>query len=368
MEKKDVILRNSRAEQYLCAAKKNFIEENGILSESHSKTVICHFSDLHGDWKRFEHILTMIEYFKPVFAIHTGDLVCWDSNDEWEEFFNRINECDIPVYNCLGNHETFRGQEVLKNEYLHDRYIKPLKNINTTGKGYYYTDFTEQKIRLIVLNDYENDAVETYNDRKYELMQEQCSWLAKVLKDCEEKELGVIIAAHEADEAVIPGSNGKGFCQRAEPHPWGVPMPNNSCNIAADLVDAFQNGKVLKREYVWKKSGNKVKIECEFTKKSEFICWMNGHRHGDYIGYLPSYPNQLSLGMTCSGCFPEGYHNIGDEISDLPRIPDTISEDAINFYVLDRKSKTVSVVRMGAYVNDLFEERLAAKFSYGVKN
>lgn len=95
---------------------------------------------------------------------------------------------------------------------------------------------------------------------------------------------------------------------------------------------------------------------------------MNGHRHGDYIGYLPSYPNQLSLGMTCSGCFPEGYHNIGDEISDLPRIPDTISEDAINFYVLDRKSKTVSVVRMGAYVNDLFEERLAAKFSYGVKN
>lgn len=86
MEKKDVILRNSRAEQYLCAAKKNFIEENGILSESHSKTVICHFSDLHGDWKRFENILTMIEYFKPDFAIHTGDLVCWDSNDEWEEF------------------------------------------------------------------------------------------------------------------------------------------------------------------------------------------------------------------------------------------------------------------------------------------
>ena len=67
MEKKDVILRNSRSEQYLCSAKKNFIEENGILSESHSKTVICHFSDLHGDWKRFENF-NIFEINEALFA------------------------------------------------------------------------------------------------------------------------------------------------------------------------------------------------------------------------------------------------------------------------------------------------------------
>ena len=107
-----------------------------------------------------------------------------------------------------------------------------------------------------MLNDYENDAVEKYNERTYELMQEQCSWLAEVLKDCEEKELSVIIAAHEADESVIPGSNGKGFCQRTEPYPWSLPVPID-CHIAQNakfvfldrhLIDPRKTKSVIKRK------------------------------------------------------------------------------------------------------------------------
>lgn len=360
----NVILRNSRAEQYLCAAKKNFIVKDGALSESYSKTVICHFSDLHGDWKRFDNVLDMIDYYKPVFAVHTGDLVCWDSNDEWEYFFEKTVNINIPVYNCIGNHETFRGEEVLTNEFLHNRYIKPLKNIHSLGKGYYYTDFEEHNIRMIVLNVYENEKTSDRTMRdKYEISRQQCEWLIDVLKDCEKKDMGVIIAAHEADEPVTPGSNNYGFCQRVEPHPWGK-GESHSCNIIADIVDAFKNGKKFDKKYEWKFSGNTFDIHCEFEKKSEFICYINGHRHGDYIGYLPSYPEQLSLGMTCSGCFPEGYHNIGDEVSDLTRIPETVSEDAVNFYVLDRQKRTVSVIRIGASVNDMLEERISAKFNY----
>lgn len=358
----EVIMRNNRAEQYLCAARKNFIEKNGFLSETNSKTVICHFSDLHADWKRFDNVIEMIQYYKPDFAIHTGDLVCWDSSSETEVFYRKIADLEIPVYNCLGNHETFIKEDVLKNEYLHDRYIKPLKNIVTKGKGYYYTDFMKLNIRLIVLNNYENDNWKNYNDRTYEVMQEQCEWLIEVLKDSEKKKLGIIIASHEADEPVKPGSNNLGFCQRTEPCPWGIPSPH--CHIIADIVNAYKKGESLKRSYKWEKSGNVVDIDCFFKEKNEFICYMNGHRHADYIGYLPSYAEQLSLGIPCSGCFPEGYHNIGDEISDLPRIPGTISEDVVNFYVLDREKRTISVVRMGASVNDLFEERIAAKFNY----
>lgn len=363
MKNKDVILRNSRAEQYLCAARKNFIKRNGVISESVSKTVICHFSDLHSDWRCMDNIIDMLEYYKPDFAVHTGDLVCWDCQGSTDEFYDKIRDIDTPVYSCLGNHDTFAGTETLKNEVIHDRFIKPLKNINTTGKGYYYTDFEKQNIRLIALNDYENDTWENFGGREYEILQEQCEWFISVLKECENDGMGVIIISHESDEVIPAGNNSMGFCQRYEPYPWGIPKPR-TFTMLADIVDAFQNGKALKREYVWENSGNIVKVDCEFTKKSEFICWMNGHRHGDYIGYLPSYPGQLSLGMPCSGCFPENYHNIGDEISDLPRIPGTVSEDAVNFYVLDREKKTISVVRMGANVNDLFEERIAAKFFY----
>lgn len=169
------------------------------------------------------------------------------------------------------------------------------------------------------------------------------------------------IAAHEGDDPVNPASNNQGFCQRFKPCPWG--MPKDRCHIIADIVDAFKKGKRLERQYTVN-SGKTVDISCEFEKQSEFICYLNGHRHGDYVGYLPSYQDQLSLGVTCAGCFPEGYHNIGEETSDLPRIPETVTEDAVNFYVLDRERRTVSVIRMGASVNDLFEERIAAKYNY----
>jgi hypothetical protein len=68
--------------------------------------------------------------------------------------------------------------------------------------------------------------------------------------------------------------------------------------------------------------------------------------------------------MTCSGCFPPNYHNIGDECSDLPRIPGTISEDAVNFYVIDRENKKISIIRVGATVNDLMEKRVVLTLPY----
>ena len=108
-------------------------------------------------------------------------------------------------------------------------------------------------------------------------------------------------------------------------------------------------------------------MDCTFEKASEFICYLNGHLHGDYIGYLPTHPKQLSCGMTCSGCHPADYHNIGDEVSDLPRIPHTVSEDAVNFYVIDREKKELTVVRVGASVNDQLQQRLAERYSYGTE-
>lgn len=359
----NVILRNSLAEQYLCAARKKFYLREGILSESSSKLLFCHFSDLHGDWKRLDNLLEMIREYCPEFAIHTGDLVCWDSQDASDPFFEAVGKVDIPVYNCIGNHETFRGEDVLSNEYLHHRYIAPTPNIHSIEKGYYYADIPGRNLRLIVLNVYENDQVEHHNDRHFEVKQEQCDWLVAVLKDCEAKGLDVMIASHEIDDPVQPGSNHNGFCQRFEPHPWGPPY-HVECHVVSDIVDAFQNGRSIKKDYQWQESGNRIHIDCTFSKRSTFICYLNGHRHGDYIGYLPNYPGQLSMGITCCGCFPERYHNIGDEVSDLPRIPETISEDAVNFCVLDQQKREITVVRVGACVNDLLESRISARYTY----
>jgi len=357
---KDVILRNVRAEQYICAAKKNFIMRNApdCLSESTSKLVIGHITDLHGDYERFENAMSVFEHLKPDFVVHTGDLVKWNMDDDYSFFYDRIQKSPIPVYNCVGNHDTFKKSGNLSASEMDTELVKPIRNIiNSDGEGYYYVDFPEKEIRLIVLNDYQGG-----ND-KCAILQSQCEWMIEVLIDSVEKNLGVILASHENKEDVSGGANDKGFCQRYSVYPWGTPMPKPL--VIADIIDAFRNGKSLCKQYTWwYGSGAEVEINCQFDKKGDFICYLCGHRHGDFIGYLPSYPDQLSVTMTCSGCFPPDYHNIGEEASDLPRIPQTASEDAINFYVIDRKKKTLTAVRYGACVNDLFEERLVAEYEY----
>lgn len=349
------------AEDYICAARKKFREED-VLSDSCSKMLIGHFSDIHGDIKRFENAIEYFKKYHPDFVIHTGDMVVWNSEDNVDWFFDGIGTLPMPAYNCIGNHETFDNSHPLTNEELHKKYIERLGNITNDRKnGYYYADFEKYKLRLIVLNDYDLYLDDWRERNKYAITQKQCDWLIDTLKDAEEKELGIIIAAHESDEYVLPNSNDKGFCQKFEPHPWGFAEKREY--IVADIVDAFMYGKQLKNRYRLR-NGDFVEVDCKFNKNSEFICYLSGHRHGDYIGYLPSYPNQLSMCMTCSGCFPEGYHNIGEEISDLPRIPDTTSEDALNFYCIDREKREISVVRVGACVNNEFNMRVAAIYSY----
>lgn len=360
---KNVIYRNAMAEQYICAARKKFICDNEI-SGSDSKLFIGHISDIHGDNKRFENALTLFEYYKPDFVIHTGDTVKWNNSDDMSFFLKGVQSLSVPMYNCIGNHDTFDNNGGNTNKYLHKKIIAPLPNINSNCEegGYYYVDFESKKIRLIVLNNYEYECPEPSIRDKYAVLQKQCDWLVNKLKEAAEKEYGVIIASHEEDEPIPAAANESGFCQRFAPCPWGI--GKEKPHIVSDIVNAFQKGTELKKEYRYEQINKKVQIECKFDKKGEFICYLSGHRHGDYAGYLESYPNQLSLCITCSGCFPAGYHNIGEEVSDLPRIPETVTEDVINFYIIDREEKTLTVVRAGACVNDEFKTRLTATFKY----
>ena len=371
MEKiSDVILRNSRAEQYLCAAKKNFIMEH-TSSESSSRLVICHFSDMHGDVERFRNVLEMIEYYRPAFAVHTGDLVPWNTSDDYRYFYDMTASSEIPVYNTIGNHDTFHDaavktdqhqNDINTNRELYDMFVSPLKGITCSGTPYYYVDFEKEKLRMIALSPYDNECEEYCVRDKYAVLQRQADWLIETLESAQEQGYGVIIAAHEIAEPVKAGDNNYGFCQRYSP--WGTPENNPHTQVVEDIVDAFLCGGEVKGNYGYPNVEETVTVDYKFKKGGEFICYLAGHRHGDYAGYLPKHPKQLCLWMTCSCCFPAGRYNFGEEASDLPRIPGTVSEDAVNFCVIDRKRRTVTIIRMGASVNDLLEERIAARFRY----
>lgn len=369
----NVVIRNSEAETLICAARKNFIQGHTV-SESSSKTFICHFSDIHGDWERLNHILELLEYYKPDFAIHTGDLVTWNSADNTDYFFHKTNVSSVPVFNSIGNHETFGANGLHAggphtNEYLHERYISPLKNIHTNAhKGWYYTDFPSRKLRLIVLNPYEYFSEADYQLRgKCFFLQEQCDWFISTLQEAAWKEYAVMVASHEFAEEIPAAANNWGFCQRFSPYPWGMPRKRPAHYIIEDIVEAFRLGTALDCEFSYELIQQKIAIHCCFEKKGEFICYLAGHRHGDYVGYLPSHPSQLSITMTCSGCFPPKYHNIGEELSDLPRIPRTICEDAVNFYIIDQTAGKISIIRIGASMNDQMQVRRFLALPYLIK-
>ncbi len=361
----DLILRNIESAQCIYAAKKNFILKPGFCSESKSKVLICHISDMHSDLKRFENSLFYANHFGADFIVHTGDTVEWDMNSNYKFFADAAKTSEIPMYNCVGNHETFKGKEKVSNEFIHEEMLKDLKNIQSpNGRGYYYTDFEKHSLRLIVLNiyDYDDDLNAGWVRESYMLSQTQCDWLIEVLKDAAEKDYAVIIASHDSDIPIRGGSNDFGFCQRYEPYPWGIPGPRE--HIVADIIDAFKHGKELKLDFTYQPTGVHISIDEKFEKAGEFICHLCGHRHGDFVGYLPGFEDQLSICMPCSGCYPEGYHNIGEELSDLPRVPDTVTEDCLNFYSIDREKKTISIVRVGATVNDKLETRRALQLNY----
>lgn len=362
----ELIMRNMHSAQYLYAAKKNFIRDN-VISESHTKVVIGHMSDIHSDIKRFDNALKLFECFGADFVIHTGDTVEWNTDSRYHFFRDMAKEYSFPVYNCIGNHETFCNAHTNTNAFLHREFIDGTPGMVSDGRngGYYYADNDKFALRLIALNDYDFEC-ESNNPRdKYTILEPQLKWLAETLRDAAEKNLGVIIFSHESDEVIPAGANNFGFCQDFSPYPWGIPKPRTAHPVT-DIVDAFRHGKPVKGTYTWETTGATVTVDESFDKKGDFICYLNGHTHGDYVGYIPSHPDQLSICMPCTGCFPEGYHNIGEELSDLTRIPGTVTEDLVNFYTLDRDAKTINIVRFGATVNYELKERIALSLKYGI--
>ena len=384
---KDVILRNSLAEQHICAAKKTF--RPGVVyakSDSVSKFMIGHISDMHSDNIRFNNAIDLFMYYKPDCVVHTGDVCYLNMIEDFKYLPTTFSQLPIPAYTCIGNHDTFtdapgtilkkhesgvllrnENGPALPNEYLHQVFIDEMKNVkgDEDKQGYFYVDFKEQGIRIICLNDYQYYHEDTKIRDKYAILESQINWLIALLKDASEQNLGVIIADHEGPGPIKMGENP--FCQRGFVYAWSPPPKKEDENpqIIADIVDAFKHAKSLKKEYFYKASEQRVKINCTFEKEGDFICYMSGHYHADFVGYLEKYPDQLSLQMPASCCdLPHYFNAVGETDSDLPRIPGTISEDCINFYVIDKEKREISIIRAGACINDEFKQRMATKLLY----
>ena len=328
---------------------------------------LIHISDIHtkrNNYQCFKNACEFYQYYDNIVVmLLTGDLV-WDNNTDSMDYYNEaLKSTTKPVLNVVGNHDTGQWHDGLESvttdTQCYEKVIAPYVSgwdvvqpidAASNGKSYYYKDFTEQKIRLIVINEYETDFEldpDDPNRLKYSreiraMRQEQVTWLITTLSNAP-SDYGVVLAMHQPlgllgneDNPFVSSDvveNDNVFGVYSEDKEW-----------LAKIIDAYARKSSL--TLTIKQTGAVVTTldcSCDFSStQSEFICVMCGHIHQDYVGHLKNYP---SIPILCVGA-----DNLEYTSSICPRETGTQSEDLFNVVNIDRNRKTITLIRIGSDV------------------
>lgn len=280
----------------------NWASRNGGNTPHISPLVMLWFSDIHGSQYNYNRLIEFKNYFNEYIqaSICTGDIV----NDHYGDDFSYFTANDIML--VIGNHDvqdgttgehTHTGLEAY-NTYFKDKIsnwgvIQP-ENAATEGLCYYYKDFTDRGIRLIVLD-------------KMAWNSAQNTWLQGVLTDAKNNNLAVICANHYP--ASIVKDTKCSFCSLYTDELGGMPT---------DLINS---------------------VESFINNGGEFICHLSGHTHADYYGII-SGTTQISITIDCA------YANY-DAWNDSDRVSGEKSADCFNILSIDTYDKTIKMFRVG---------------------
>ena len=281
---------------------------------------LLHISDIHSDAGSMKRLCNfMKEYGENIEdVICTGDILDarWTSDfDFWG-----ADERAHTFLSCIGNHDMLADEtgwdwsKVATQKACYDRYFAPYISkwgcVYQADKTFYYKDYAENKIRLVVLNSVLKD----------EEQKEQLDWLETVLDGAIKDELHVVIAMH-----------------------YPVHMKKIPCNFSTlDRGDGL--GDIAMNVY-------QEKVARFIDKGGDFVVWLTGHVHMDYIGYNEEYPNQLCIAIDALCCWQSMAYD------DADRTVGMLSEDLYNLVTVDTYSKLVKIIRIGSNLDRYLRKR-----------
>lgn len=285
---------------------------------SHALCTLSIMTDIHGYQQNLKRYIDFTKEYKQYVddMLCLGDMVAvtWeDSMDFWSN-----TEGSEKIMMTIGNHDTnavgsdsdhwyhYAGREA----YV--RYFKPYisnwnvnqpDNAEANGYCWYYKDYANAKVRLIVL-----DCMYMFKDTE----QAQLQWFTGVLTDAKEKGLSVVAAKH---------------------YPFSVVQDKDKNTFnSLDFKSYDGNSKSSMKDFL-------DAIETYISSGGEFICWLNGDSHYDFQGLITDYPNQYAIAFENAGC--------NSQWNDSVRIEGTKSQDSFNFVTFDTNTKLIKVVRVG---------------------
>ena len=291
---------------------------------------ILHFSDLHADTAALARIKT-----KAGLAGEIDDMIC--TGDMVSNTAGQISSWwDEDIMTCIGNHETASYSADTGYDWtalsMADRdayYIAPFEDnwgiTHTSGTSYYYKDYDDQKVRLIVMDGmlYLNPGAEATA---------QTSWLEGLLASAITSGLHVLIAIHSPHNGAK--SVNCSFSKYGAPLTMGLDV---SCNTPQDVIDT---------------------VATKITAGLHFIGYICGHTHQDNIWDAEDDGKQLMYTITCAAVTQVAQWRNSDQHRDT-------DADAFNLVTIDTNRTLIKIVRGGgADIDDHMRTRKAICFNY----
>lgn len=401
---------------------------------------LLHCSDIHGYLPAAKRIVDYCATYPSIIdaAVFSGDFVSWDfAQDESAPLLEAIKEIHQPIDITMGNHDAgFSSRLSLSgtNSQVYNKMFLPLKEklysrttdfvvtqdtLPIEGKTYYsdstgtipcewaegvyensiyyFHDYTDKKIRLISLYDYDdaNDTVWGMRvvsrlvtdsilgdtivlDTLYETMyriergfhvyrKKQMDWFIETLQSVPE-DWGVMVLKHE-EPLDLDTLTIYDFAEPASPNfitPSHLYTRSTSLmlgHVVPSIVDAWIHHKPLSRSFGYKGDAaymDSLMITADFsqrTAKSEFICYLCGHDHVDGVFRFKDFDGQLLVLVTTSR-----YTHGGRDI--LPRVLESKTEDAFNVLSVDRSKRKIYITRIGSNFTKTYVDRSCTIIPY----
>lgn len=327
---------------------------------------LLHFSDIHSDvialnriiefWKKYKaYPLSLRGYTDQTKmmiddCICTGDLVASNMGSDWRYW--ELNDDAHNILIAIGNHDVLDANaEAISAWKVGETYIKPFYqnwNVSSTITAqmendsgetvtgyltYYYKDYAERKIRLIVLNYMRS-------------VSEQLTWLNAALAECSptgtKSDYSVVIAVHGPPDTV--GTFIEGDC-------------------TFNSLDREVTGQYLPDSWL-------AAVQTFIDGGGKFVCWFGGHTHRDMVlrgpvvesgTYAGDYSDQLFIIVDAAN------RDQSDSVSAHHRINGQRSEDLANLMIIDTVTKELKIIRIGANTDRHLRQQNYLCINYNTK-
>lgn len=306
-----------------------------VPSNAGKPLTIVHFSDLHYDIGALKRISEGIKELGDLVddSICTGDIV----GSTYEQITSWWNP---HILTCIGNHDsasyssgTGYNWTALSMANRDEYYIAPFESnwgiTHTSGTSYYYKDYNDQKVRMIVM-----DGM-LYTGTPGAEASAQTAWLENLLGETIDNTndaygYHVLIAIHSPHGgAVAEECSFSRYGQTAMPT-----YPD--CDTPQTVIDT---------------------VAAKITAGVKFIGYLCGHTHQDNIWDAENNGKQLMYCITCASVKQTQWEN-----SDQYRGTDA---DAYNIITIDTENTLVKIIRCGgADIDDHMRTRKAICFNY----